>query len=190
MSWFDRAISLAIPAVPKPIVYRFSKRYIAGSTTEDAFRAVRELAAVGALATLDILGESTTTLEEAERATREYEELIRRIAEPNVKDLHISVKLTALGLLQDEVHELVALATARVDEATSLYEFTRVINDHYSAAQKVQLIEAMWAVAFADGDLDKYEEHLIRQVAELIYVPHQDYVRCKRRAEQEHSQPR
>ena len=101
MSWFNRAVSLVIPAVPKPIVYHFSKRYIAGSTTEDAFRAVRELANVGALATLDILGESTTTVEEAERATREYEELIRRIAEPNVKDLHISVKLTALGLLQD-----------------------------------------------------------------------------------------
>jgi uncharacterized tellurite resistance protein B-like protein len=66
-----------------------------------------------------------------------------------------------------------------VDEATSLYEFTRIINDHYSAQQKVQLIGAMWAVAFADGNLDKYEEALIRQVAELTYVPHQDYIRCK-----------
>jgi uncharacterized tellurite resistance protein B-like protein len=37
----------------------------------------------------------------------------------------------------------------------------------------------MWAVAFADGNLDKYEEALIRQVAELTYVPHQDYIRCK-----------
>lgn len=94
-----------------------------------------------------------------------------------------------LGLPQGEIHELVALATARVDEATSLYEFTRVINDHYSAAQKVQLIEAMWGVAFADGDLDKYEEHLIRQVAELIYVPHQDYIRCKLRADKNTASP-
>ena len=37
----------------------------------------------------------------------------------------------------------------------------------------------MWAVAFADGEVDKYEEHLIRQVASLIYVPHEDYIRCK-----------
>jgi len=101
MSWFDRAVSVAIPAVPKSIVYRFSKRYIAGPTMEDAFRVVRDLAGVGALATLDILGESISTMEEAERATLEYEELIRRIAEPNVEDLHISVKLTALGLLLD-----------------------------------------------------------------------------------------
>ena len=77
------------------------------------------------------------------------------------------------------MHELVVAAENRVDEATSLYEFTRVINDHYGAAQKVQLIGAMWTVAYADGHLGKYEEHLIRQVAELTYVPHQDYIRSK-----------
>jgi uncharacterized tellurite resistance protein B-like protein len=85
----------------------------------------------------------------------------------------------SLGLPATEVQELMETASNRVDEATSLYEFTRIINDHYSAQQKVQLIGAMWAVAFADGNLDKYEEALIRQVAELTYVPHQDYIRCK-----------
>ena len=73
-------------------------------------------------------------------------------------------------------------AEERVDESTSLYEFTRVINDHYSAAQKLQLIEAMWVVAYADGNLDKYEEHLIRQVAEPIYVSHEDFMRSKHRS--------
>ena len=58
-------------------------------------------------------------------------------------------------------------------------EFTRVINDHYGPGEKLTLIASMWQVAYADGDLDKYEEHLIRQVAELTYVPHQDYIRCK-----------
>ena len=66
-----------------------------------------------------------------------------------------------------------------MDEGTSLYEFTRVINDHCCAEQKLQLIKAMWAVAYADGNVDKYEEHLIRQVAELTYVPHSDYIHCK-----------
>ena len=37
----------------------------------------------------------------------------------------------------------------------------------------------MWAVAYADGNVDKYEEHLIRQVAELTYVPHSDYIQSK-----------
>ena len=88
----------------------------------------------------------------------------------------------SLGLPATKVQELMEAASNRVDEATSLYEFTRVINDHYSAEQKVQLIGAMWAVAYADGNLDKYEEALIRQVAELTYVPHQDYIRCKLKA--------
>ena len=89
----------------------------------------------------------------------------------------------SLGLAEQEVQALMVAAAERVDVSTSLYEFTRVINDHYSAQEKVQLIGAMWAVAYADGDLDKYEEALIRQVAELTYVPHTDYIRCKLAAE-------
>ncbi len=93
---------------------------------------------------------------------------------------------TELKLTQGEVEELLALANHRVDESTSLYEFTRVINDHYSAEDKLELISCMWRVAYADGQLDKYEEHLIRQVAELTYVPHSDYIRCKLAVEKAH----
>jgi uncharacterized tellurite resistance protein B-like protein len=90
-----------------------------------------------------------------------------------------SLLCNALELEPTEVHELIEQASSRVDEATSLYEFTRVINDHYSEGEKLQLVANMWAVAYTDGDLDKYEEHLIRRVAELTYVPHQDYIRAK-----------
>jgi uncharacterized tellurite resistance protein B-like protein len=85
----------------------------------------------------------------------------------------------SLPLSREEVHALVEHASKRVDAATSLYEFTRVINDHYGPAEKLELIDSMWRVAYADGNLDKYEEHLIRQVAELTYVPHPDYIRSK-----------
>jgi uncharacterized tellurite resistance protein B-like protein len=92
---------------------------------------------------------------------------------------------TALQLERDEVQELVITAQQHVDVATSLYEFTRVINAHCDAAQKLQLISAMWLVAYADGNLDKYEEHLIRQIAELTYVTHRDYIQCKLSAQTE-----
>ena len=95
--------------------------------------------------------------------------------ERELKNLLVS----SLALNATEVETLVNEANQRVDESTSLYEFTRVINDNYSAEQKVFLIDAMWKVAYADGNLDKYEEHLIRQVAELTYVPHGDYIRSK-----------
>ena len=86
---------------------------------------------------------------------------------------------SSLELDPAEVRTLLAEATRQLDDATSLYDFTRVINDYYSAAQKLELITTMWRVAYADGKLDKYEEHLIRQVAELTYVPHSDYIRAK-----------
>jgi uncharacterized tellurite resistance protein B-like protein len=86
---------------------------------------------------------------------------------------------TALALEPGEVQELVSTAQDRVEDATSLYEFTRLINAHCSLEQKLQLISAMWLVAYADGDVDKYEEHLIRNVADLLYVPHSNYIHCK-----------
>lgn len=93
------------------------------------------------------------------------------------------VLVETLKVTQAELEEVLALAEERVDEATSLYQFTRLINDHYTPAKKIELVEAMWRVAFADGRIDKYEEHLIRQVADLIYVSHGDFIRCKLAAE-------
>ena len=93
-----------------------------------------------------------------------------------------SLLCSTLKLGEQEVQKLVEQATVRVDEATSLYDFTRLINDHFTAEQKLQLIHNMWVVAWADDSVDKYEEHLIRQVAELTYVPHQDYIRSKHKA--------
>ncbi len=86
---------------------------------------------------------------------------------------------TVLQLEPSEVQTLVSAAQERVEDATSLYEFTRVINEGWSLDRKRELVSAMWAVAWADGDVDKYEEHLIRNVADLIYVPHSDFIHCK-----------
>jgi proline dehydrogenase len=102
MSLFDRAVSLTIPAVPKPIVRHFSSRYIAGPTVADAFRVVRALAGSGAVATLDILGEFIERREEAQANTADYEDLVRRIGSEGLAGANVSVKLTALGLLLDE----------------------------------------------------------------------------------------
>ena len=85
----------------------------------------------------------------------------------------------SLSLSDREIAELVSLAAKAADKATSLYEFTRLINDHYSPDEKRGLIKCMWRVAFADGNLDKYEERLIRQVSDLIHVSHKDFIRIK-----------
>lgn len=101
MSLLDRAVSLTIPLVPKPLVRHFSRRYIAGIRLEDAFVVVRELQREGAMTTLDILGEFISTREEAETNTRLYQELVRRISAEELRETNVSVKLTSLGLLLD-----------------------------------------------------------------------------------------
>ncbi|MCB1670984.1 MAG: TerB family tellurite resistance protein [Pseudomonadales bacterium] len=85
------------------------------------------------------------------------------------------------GLAREEVDEIVALARQTAQDSTSLYEFTRLINDNYSYEDKVGLIQNLWRLAFADDDLDKYEESLIRQIADLIYVSHSDFIQAKLR---------
>lgn len=85
-------------------------------------------------------------------------------------------------LTSDEVSLLSEEAGERVDAATCLYEFTRVINDTASIEQKRELIGLMWRVAMADQTLSQYEEHVIRKVADLLYLPHSDFIRAKQAA--------
>lgn len=77
------------------------------------------------------------------------------------------------------IADLLADAAGASNRSTSLYEFTSVLNESWSDAEKYQLIRQLWRVAAADGNIDKYEDHLIRKVAELLYVPHQQFIHAK-----------
>tara|TARA_R110001592_G_C12629321_1_gene698952 strand:- start:80 stop:550 length:471 start_codon:yes stop_codon:yes gene_type:complete len=83
------------------------------------------------------------------------------------------------ALEQDSLQELLGLAETAAKQATSLFEFTSLINESYSYEQRVQLIENLWRVAFADHTLDRYEEHMIRKVGDLIHIKHSDFIRTK-----------
>lgn len=83
---------------------------------------------------------------------------------------------TVYDISHDDIDELCSLARDQQDQATSLFQFTQLINDHCSTEEKFTLVKSMWQIALADGDLDKYEEHLIRRVAELIYLSHTDFL--------------
>jgi len=87
------------------------------------------------------------------------------------------------GLDPSQTQELVALAEKEADQATSLYQFTALINDCFSPAQKAHVVELLWEVAYADGRLDKYEEHLVRKIADLIHVPHREFIQAKHRVQ-------
>lgn len=83
------------------------------------------------------------------------------------------------SLTTNEIADLIDLAKNESHDATSLHQFTQIVNTQCSASDKFRLIIAMWEMAYADGDLDKYEDYMIRKVADLIYVPHSEFIRAK-----------
>ena len=94
----------------------------------------------------------------------------------------IEILQKQLDISDEDLADLVTLAEAEAKQATSLYEFTSLINAGYDYENKLALIENMWRVTYADERLDKYEEHLIRKISDLIYVSHRDFIRTKHSA--------
>jgi uncharacterized tellurite resistance protein B-like protein len=75
------------------------------------------------------------------------------------------------SLSPSEARRLLAVGEAAATESTELFHFTRIINDRLSFEERVELIEMLWEVAYADRVLDEYEDSLLRRVGGLIYVP-------------------
>jgi uncharacterized tellurite resistance protein B-like protein len=85
-------------------------------------------------------------------------------------------------LAADESARLVELATSTAKEATDLFGFTTRLNERFTDAQKLRMVELMWAVAYADGHLADHERHLMWRVADLLHVPQGAYVLARQRA--------
>jgi proline dehydrogenase len=103
MSVLDRLVAAALPITPKFVVGRVAQRYIAGETIDDAVRTIRELNTKGAAATVDVLGEFISRLDEARATAAEYGRMLEAIERERLRS-NLSVKLTAFGLgLDDDV---------------------------------------------------------------------------------------
>ncbi len=83
------------------------------------------------------------------------------------------------GLTEDEYHALFALAEEEVKEAVDYHQFTSLIAREFTQAQKIKVVELLWSVAYADSHLDSMEEHMVRKIADLIYVSHKDFMKTK-----------
>jgi proline dehydrogenase len=134
----DRAIVRVLPAVPRPVVKKLSRRYIAGSTLVEACRVVSGLNEEGKMATIDVLGEEITGREEATALLAEYEDVFETIEREGL-DSNISVKLTGLGLNLD--HEFCRDNIAElVQEAAKRNNFVRIdMEDSSTTTETLEL---------------------------------------------------
>lgn len=86
---------------------------------------------------------------------------------------------STLGIEESELIELIEMAKQESKDSTSLHSFTRLIHESYSEQEKLLLFENLWHVAYANGELDKYEEYVLRKISELIYLSHQHFIQSK-----------
>lgn len=85
---------------------------------------------------------------------------------------HYAVTADEARLIADE-------AESHADDATCLHPLTRLITSQCSLEERVEIVRLLWEISFADGHVDKHEEHLVRKVADLLYVPHNRFIKAK-----------
>ena len=99
--------------------------------------------------------------------------------DPREIEATIAAIREVLNISDSAIEELISEAQLEVAESASMFPHTKLINDHCTREQKYDILKAMWKVAFADGNLDKYEEHLIRRVSGLIHLDHSEFINAK-----------
>jgi uncharacterized tellurite resistance protein B-like protein len=107
----------------------------------------------------------------------------------HIDDSFVSSERSAIGHLLERrfglsapaARQLLATAEEVADRSAQLFRFTRIINERLSPEQRVEVIEMMWEVAYADGDLDALEDTLLRRVGGLIYVPDRERGEARQR---------
>jgi len=124
MGFIDRAVVNLLPLIPKAVVGRVARPYIAGETLDDAVATVCALMGEGCMATMDVLGEEVSRPEETEAFTSQYLEVLERVEAEGI-DSNISVKPTALGL---KIDRTLCEANMRriLERASALKNFVRI----------------------------------------------------------------
>ena len=79
----------------------------------------------------------------------------------------------------EKIDSLIESAESTVENNTSIYSYTREINDSLNYEQKIDLLDGLWKISYADGTLDKFEEHLVRKISDLIHISHGDFITSK-----------
>ena len=86
------------------------------------------------------------------------------------------------GLTTQECLGLIESAEQEVDHAVSLYEFTQHLDKTLEIDKKCELVTRLWLIYLADNEIDRYEEHTIRKIADLLHLRHSEFMQCKQKA--------
>ena len=138
MFLINKILAWTLPLVPKFIVGLFSKKYIAGSTLEEALEKIKELNSKGIMATVDILGEEISKEEDALKVVDEYKQVFIEIEKYKL-DSNVSIKPTHLGLKIDKEFCYKNIRSI-VEEAQKYNNFVRIdMEDHTCTTDTIEI---------------------------------------------------
>lgn len=82
-------------------------------------------------------------------------------------------------LNNEEVEQIITQALRLCENATDFYQFTSTINETYQLQERIKMLELLWQVAYADGEIASIEEHIIRKIADLLHLRHTEFIQTK-----------
>ncbi|NIQ96131.1 MAG: TerB family tellurite resistance protein [Desulfuromonadales bacterium] len=83
------------------------------------------------------------------------------------------------GLSEEATAELLELSQHEREESLDLYQFGRYIHENFPLAEKLEILEALWRIVYADGVLDKYEDYLMRKLTTVLRLSHKQMIDAK-----------
>ncbi len=115
-----------------------------------------------------------------------FAEIIRvdnRIEKTDIETAIFAIK-NLFNFTDDESEKILKKASKLEFRPTSYRPTTEIIKKHFSHEERIELIEWMWAIAHADDEIDKYEDHIVRKISDLLYVSHKHFILAKKNAKQ------
>ena len=98
---------------------------------------------------------------------------------PQETDTILSVLKERYGLTQAHADALMASADEQLKGNVDYWQFARLINENYSPQEKIEIIEMLWQIIYVDGRMDKYEDHLIHKLSNLLRLSHDQLINAK-----------
>ena len=102
------------------------------------------------------------------------------------EDFSDSERESIVGILKDnfdlsneEVLELISVSDEERSGSVDMWHFANVINENYTDQEKLSIMENIWKVIYADGRLDKYEDHIVHKLANILHIPHSKMIEAK-----------
>jgi uncharacterized tellurite resistance protein B-like protein len=97
------------------------------------------------------------------------------------RDRIVSILEKEYGLSHEEVEGLIHEAARQLKESVDLWQFTNLINQHYTEAERIRVVELIWEIAYTDGKLDQHEDYFVHKLANLLRLTHHQLIDAKLR---------